>query len=102
MQAVRKFLIETLLQLHRSSCVERDLKEDTIVGAMDAQIVWIKRQRALAMFGNHLKMITLGNAKNIHQGLVDNFSDLSTIFLWFSFDEVDPNNGHFFSSFWER
>ena len=91
MEAVRKFFIETLLQLHRSSCVERDLKEDTVIGAMDAEIVTIKRQGALATFGNHLEAITLGNVKNIHQGLVDNFPDLNAIFLRFSFDEVDPN-----------
>ena len=35
MEAVRKFLIETLLQLYRSSCVERDLEEDTIVGVIE-------------------------------------------------------------------
>ncbi|MGA7918359.1 MAG: tautomerase family protein [Candidatus Acidiferrales bacterium] len=28
MEPVRKFLIETLLQLYRSSCIERDLKKD--------------------------------------------------------------------------
>src|SRR5271156_2532035 len=101
MEAVRKFFIETFLQLYRSSCIERDLKKDTVVGAMDAEIVTIKRQVALLMFGNHLEAITLGNGKNIHKGLVDNFPDLSAIFLRFSFDEVDPNNWHFSSSFWE-
>ena len=81
MEAVRKFLIETLLQLYRSSCVKRDLKEETVVGAMDAEIVTIKRQGALAMFGNSLKAITLRNVKNIHKGSVDDFPDLSAIFL---------------------
>lgn len=86
MEPVRKFLIETLLPLYRSSRVERDLKEDATVGAMNAQIVTIERQGALTMFGNHLEAITLGNVKNIYEGLVDNFPDLSAIFLRFSFD----------------
>jgi hypothetical protein len=50
MEAVRKFLIETLLQFYRSSSVERDLKENTIVGTMDAYIGTIKWQGAFPMF----------------------------------------------------
>ena len=46
------------------------MKEE-VIGAMDAETVTIKRQGALATFGNHLEAIEFGEAKNVLHHNVD-------------------------------
>jgi hypothetical protein len=76
---VRQCFVEALLQLNGTAAIQCDLKKDAIVRPMYAEILSIEWQARLRVFRDYLKSVMFRNIENIHQGLVKDVSDLSTV-----------------------
>jgi hypothetical protein len=78
-EMVRQCFVEALLQLSGTAAIQCDLKKDAIVRPMYSEIVSIEWQARLRVFRDYLKSVMFRNIENIHQGLVKNIADLSTV-----------------------
>jgi hypothetical protein len=78
-EMVRQCFVEALLQLSGTAAIQCDLKKDAIVRPMYAEILSIESQACLRMFRDYLKSVIFRNIENIHQGLVKDIADLSTV-----------------------
>jgi len=78
-ETVRQCLVEALLQLSGTAAIQCDLKKDAIVRPMYAEILSIEWQARLRVFRDYLKSVMFRNIENIHQGLVKDIADLSTV-----------------------
>lgn len=80
-ETVRQRFVEALLQLSGTAAIQCDLKADAIVRPVDAEILSIERQTRLRVFRDDLKSVMFRNIENIHQGLVKDVADSSTVLL---------------------
>src|SRR5215470_11449407 len=78
-EMVRECFVEALLQLSGAAAIQCDLKKDAIVRPMYAEILSIEWQARLRVFRDYLKSVMFRNIENIHQGLVKDIADLSTV-----------------------
>jgi hypothetical protein len=78
-EMVRQCFVEALLQLSGTAAIQCDLKKDAIVRPMYSEILSIEWQARLRVFRDYLKSVMFRNIENIHQGLVKNIADLSTV-----------------------
>src|SRR4029077_17744259 len=78
-EMVRQGLVEALLQLSGTAAIQCDLKKDAIVRPLYAEILPIERQARLRVFRDYLKSVMCRNIENVHQGLVKDIADLSTV-----------------------
>jgi len=78
-EMVRQCFVEALLQLSGTAAIQCDLKKDAIVRPMYAEILSIEWQARLRVFRDYLKSVMFRNIENIHQGLVKDIADLSTV-----------------------
>ena len=78
-ETVRQGFVEALLQLSGTAAIQCDLKEDAIIRPMNAEILSIEWQVRLRVFRDYLKSVMFWNIENIHQGLVKDLADLSTL-----------------------
>jgi hypothetical protein len=78
-EMVRQCFVEALLQLSGTAAIQCDLKKDAIVRPMYSEILSIEWQARLCVFRDYLKSVMFRNIENIHQGLVKNIADLSTV-----------------------
>jgi hypothetical protein len=78
-EMVHECFVEALLQLSGTTAIQCDLKKDAIVRPRYAEILPIKWQARLRVFRDYLKSVVLRNIENIHQGLVKDIADLSTV-----------------------
>src|ERR1044071_10038128 len=78
-EMIRECFVEALLQLSGTAAIQCDLKKDAIVRPMYAEILSIEWQARLRVFRDYLKSVILRNIENIHQGLVKDIADLSTV-----------------------
>src|SRR5215472_18528371 len=78
-EMVRECFVEALLQLSGTAAIQCDLKKDAIVRPMYAEILSIEWQAGLRVFRDYLKSVMFRNIENIHQGLVEDIADLSTV-----------------------
>ena len=63
---------------------------------MHAEVISIKDQLIFRMLRKNLKAIILRDVEDIEQRLIDDLADLCAIFLWLTFEHIDPNKRHFF------
>jgi len=80
-ETVRQGFVEALLQLSGTAAIQCDLKKDAVVRPTYAKILSIEWQARLRVFCDYLKSVVFRNIDNIHQGLVKDFADLSTVLL---------------------
>jgi len=78
-ETVRQCLVEALLQLGGTAAIQCDLKKDASVRPMYAEIISIEWLARLRVFCDHLKSVMFRNTEYIHQGLVNDIADLSTV-----------------------
>jgi hypothetical protein len=78
-EMVRQCFVEALLQLSGTAAIQCDLKKDAIVRPMYAEILSIEWKARLRVFRDYLKSVMFRNIENIHQGLVKDIADLSTV-----------------------
>ena len=60
-QSVGNGFIEALLHLDGAAAAQRDLHEDAIVRAMNAEIFTVKLQSSFGMLGDDLEAVVLGD-----------------------------------------
>ena len=71
--------MEGVLQLGGTAAIQCDLKKDAIVRPMYAEILSIEWLAHLRVFRDYLKSVMFRNIEDIHQGLVKDVADLSTV-----------------------
>jgi hypothetical protein len=96
-QSIGNGFVEALFHFDAASGVESDLDEDAIVGTMNAEIVSIKLQLCLGMFGDDLEAIVLGDSETLEQRLVNDLTDLGAIFGRLALQKIDSDERHGFS-----
>lgn len=101
-QSVRNGLIEALFECKTASTIERDLNEDTVIGAVDAEVVAVKRHLLNWMFRDDLEPAMFGCSENIHQSVLYDLSNLLVVFAGLSDNHLDPNEQHRISIKWAR
>jgi hypothetical protein len=80
-ETVRQCFVEALLQLSGTAAIQCDLKKNAIVRPTYAEIRSIEWQAHLRVFCDYLKSVVFRNIENIHQGLVKDLADLSTVLV---------------------
>src|SRR5580704_3553156 len=75
-QGVCYSLVKSLLHLEGAPGIQGDLQENTIVGAMDSQVIQIKLHAGLGMLGDYLETVIFRSAEYIQQSLVNDLADL--------------------------
>jgi hypothetical protein len=78
-ETVRECFVEALFQFGGTAAIQCDLKDDAVVRPMDAEILSIEWQARLCVFRDYLKSVIFRNIENVHQGLVKDIADLSTV-----------------------
>ena len=69
----------SVLQLGGTAAIQCDRKKDAIVRPMYAEILSIEWLAHLRVFRDYLKSVMFRNIEDIHQGLVKDVADLSTV-----------------------
>src|SRR5258708_27113974 len=83
---IRHSRIKALLGLERAAGVQRDLQENAVVRALDAQVGAVELQTRSVMFGDHLKSVVLGDAERIGHCAIHDLSNLLAICGGFAFE----------------
>jgi hypothetical protein len=80
-EMIGECFVEALLQLSGTAAIQCDLEEDAVVRPMYAEILSIEWQARLRVFRDYLKAVAFRHIEDIHQGLVEDFADLSTVLI---------------------
>src|ERR1700688_1265184 len=102
MQSVGDGFVEALLHFDGAAGAKRDLHEDAVVGAMNAEIIPVEEQLSLGVFGDDLEAVIFGDGEAVQQSLVDDLTNLGAIFRGLAGEKIDADEGHGFSLMFAR
>src|SRR5271168_2007446 len=94
MQPFDNRTIERLFFLYGAAAAEKNLNDDIVARPLNAQIMWIDDQVVVAIFGDDLKPVALGNGDGFAQSSVHGVPDGALVRGQFPFANCNSSERH--------